>query len=63
MPPEARAMKAYRPSLFGGSDSANEEAEILRLANLELYRRRASQGLPIFDEQPETRRRQHVAQM
>jgi hypothetical protein len=63
MPAEGRPIKAYRPSHYGGPDNENEEAEIVRLANLELYTRRASQGLPIFDEQPQARNRHRMVQM
>ena len=63
MPAEGRPMKAYRPSRYGSPDNANEEAEVIRLANLDLYTHRASQGLPIFDEQPQVRNRQRVVQM
>jgi hypothetical protein len=63
MPAEGRPMKAYRPSRYGSPDIANEEAEVIRLANLEMYTRRASQGLPIFEEKQSARNRQRVVQM
>jgi hypothetical protein len=45
-----RPIRGYRPSVFGLPEDECEEAEIIRLANLELYARRASAGLPIFDD-------------
>lgn len=51
MPMEGRSMKGCRPSRYGGRDTQNEEADIVRLSNLEVYSARARQGLPIFDEQ------------
>jgi len=32
------------------NDEPCEEAELVRLANIEVYAKRASAGLPIFDE-------------
>jgi hypothetical protein len=55
MPTEAfQHVRAGRPSRYGGKDLVSEEAETVRLANLEVYAERAAQGLPIFDE-PEPR--------
>jgi hypothetical protein len=45
-----RSIRGYRPSLFGLPEDPSEEAEIIRLANLELYARRARAGLPIFED-------------
>jgi hypothetical protein len=52
MPTEAfQRVRAGRPSRYGGRDLlVSEEAETVRLANLEVYAERAAQGLPIFDE-------------
>jgi hypothetical protein len=51
MPTEAfQRVRAGRPSRYGGKDLVSEEAETVRLSNLETYAKRASQGLPIFDE-------------
>ena len=45
-----RPVRAYRPSLYGMPDQDNEDAEIIRLANLELYAKRARAGQPVFGE-------------
>ena len=45
-----RPVRAYRPSLFGMPEQDNEDAEIIRLANLELYAKRARAGQPVFGE-------------
>lgn len=51
MPTEAfQRVRAGRPSRYGGKDLVSEEADTVRLSNLETYAKRASQGLPIFDE-------------
>ena len=51
MPIEAfQPVRAGRPSRYGGKDLVSEEAETVRLANMEVYAERAAQGLPIFDE-------------
>ena len=42
-------MRGYRPSRFGLIDE-DHAADDVRLANLEVYAKRASEGLPIFDE-------------
>ena len=51
MPTEAfQCVRAGRPSRYGGIDPVSEEAETVRLSNLEVYAERAAQGLPIFDD-------------
>ncbi len=52
MPAEGRSVRGFRPSQFGLLDEEREEAEVVRLANLEVYSKRASAGLPIFEEVP-----------
>lgn len=47
---DARPIRGYRPSQYGGSDDGNGEMEQIRQANLALYVQRASVGLPIFEE-------------
>jgi hypothetical protein len=44
------SVRGYRPSRFGLPDEHNLEAEEVRSANLELYSKRATAGLPIFEE-------------
>ena len=44
------AIRGSRPSRYGLPEEASEEAEVIRLANIEQYTRRAQAGLPIFDE-------------
>jgi hypothetical protein len=48
-----RPVRAYRPSQYGLFEEPCEEAELIRLANIEEYAKRASAGLPIFEETPE----------
>ncbi len=51
MPREGgQPVRGYRPSFFGIPEEECEEAEIVRLSNLEVYAERASAGLPIFEE-------------
>ncbi len=58
MPTEGgRPIRGYRPSRFGLADQESEEAEVVRLSNLEVYARRASAGLPIFEDPESTRPR------
>jgi len=45
-----RSVRGCRPSRRGAVDEDCEEAELVRLANIEVYARRASAGLPIFDD-------------
>lgn len=55
MPMEGgRPVRGYRPSRFGLFDEECEEAEVIRLSNLEVYARRASAGLPIFEDMETT---------
>jgi hypothetical protein len=44
-----RPVRGYRPGRYG-LDEAEAEDQLVRLANLELYSRRAQAGLPIFEE-------------
>ncbi len=43
-------IRGGRPGRYGSSDDECDEAEVVRLANVELYARRVSVGLPIFEE-------------
>ena len=43
-------LRGYRPSRLTRYDSGEDEAEVVRLANLERYIMRARAGLPIFDD-------------
>ena len=45
-----RPIRGGRPGRHGASDDECDEAEVVRLANVELYARRVSAGLPIFEE-------------
>ena len=53
------SVRGYRPSRFGLPDEQNLEAEEVRSANLELYSKRASAGLPIFEEDKAPNRSAH----
>jgi hypothetical protein len=58
MPMDAgRRVRGYRPSRYGPQEQASEEAEVVRLSNLEVYAKRASAGLPIFEDPPPGRSR------
>lgn len=49
-----RPIRGYRPSRYGSpEDDEGEGAQEARLANVEVYAKRASEGLPIFKEDPE----------
>jgi hypothetical protein len=50
MPEVDVAMRAYRPSLLSEHEPDRIESEVIRLANLERYIRRARAGLPLFEE-------------
>lgn len=50
---EGRLVRGFRPSHFGVEEEPCEEAELVRLANIETYARRASAGLPIFEDSVE----------
>ncbi len=52
-PDGGRTVRAYRPSRFGTIEQNNEDAEMIRLANLKLYANRVNAGRPIFDEREE----------
>jgi len=45
-----RPVRGCRPSRRGLDEEPCEEAELVRLANIEVYARRASAGLPIFED-------------
>lgn len=49
-----RPVRGYRPGRYG-SDEAEDEDDRIRLANIELYSRRAQAGLPIFEEDKSAR--------
>jgi len=46
-----RLIRGSRPSRYGSVDGENDEAELVRLANIELYAKRARAGQPIFEDQ------------
>ena len=51
MPMEGgRPIRGYRPSRFGLPEEECEEAETVRLSNVDTYARRVSAGLPIFED-------------
>ncbi len=43
-------IRGGRPGRYGSPEDECDEAEVVRLANVELYARRVSAGLPIFEE-------------
>jgi len=45
-----RPIRGFRPGTYGTSDQECDEAEVVRLANVEVYARRVSAGLPLFEE-------------
>ena len=45
-----RPIRGGRPGRYGATEDDCDEAEVVRLANVELYARRVSAGLPIFEE-------------
>ena len=45
---EYMSLRGYRPGRYGLSEDASDEAQITRLANVEIYARRVRAGLPIF---------------
>jgi len=47
-----RRLRAFRPSRLSNEDG--EEVVAMRLENVEKYMKRASLGLPIFEEAPAT---------
>ena len=60
MPMEGgRPIRGDRPSRYGLPDEDCEEAEIIRLSNLEVYASRASAGLPIFEDPERTAVAEH----
>jgi hypothetical protein len=48
-----RPVRGFRPSHYGLEEEPCEEAELVRLANIETYTKRASAGLPIFEDSAE----------
>lgn len=51
-------MRAFRPSQFGRHEDVDEEAEQVKLVNLQHYAQRAQAGLPLFEtrqKMPETK--------
>ena len=42
--------RGYRPGMFSVPDEEDEQAEVVRLANVEIYAKRVRAGLPIFRE-------------
>jgi len=42
------SLRGYRPGRYGLPEDASAEAQITRLANVEIYARRVRAGLPIF---------------
>ncbi len=45
--------RGYRPGMFSVPDEEDEQAEVVRLANVEIYAKRVRAGLPIFRDSPE----------
>lgn len=45
-----RPIRGCRPGRYGTSDEECDEAEVVRLANVEVYARRVRAGLPLFEE-------------
>ena len=45
-----RPVRGYRPSRYGLTEDDCDEAELVRLANIQLYAERVSAGLPIFED-------------
>ena len=45
-----RPIRGFRPGRYGVSEEECDEAEVVRLANVELYARRVRAGLPLFEE-------------
>ena len=45
-----RPIRGSRPGRYGLTEDNGDEAEIVRMANVELYARRVRAGLPIFEE-------------
>lgn len=42
-------MRAFRPSQFGRHEDVDDEAEQVKLVNLQQYAQRAQEGLPLFE--------------
>jgi hypothetical protein len=54
-----RPVRGYRPGRYGLDEDEGEDQQV-RLANVEVYSRRAQAGLPIFEEdQPELTLQKH----
>jgi len=45
-----RSIRGRRPGWYGMSDDECDEAEVVRLANVEAYARRVRAGLPVFED-------------
>ncbi len=45
-----RPIRGSRPGKYGLPDEECDEAEVVRLANVEAYARRVRAGLPLFEE-------------
>ncbi len=48
-----RPIRGCRPGRYGVPDEECDEAEAVRLANVEAYAKRVRAGLPLFEEPPE----------
>jgi hypothetical protein len=54
-----RPVRGYRPGRYGLDEDEGEDQQV-RLANVEVYSRRAQAGLPIFEEdQPQLALQKH----
>ena len=47
---EEWAIRGCRPGRYGLREEGGEEAQSVRLANVEIYAKRAKAGLPIFKD-------------
>ena len=45
-----RSIRGRRPGRYGMPEDESDEAEVVRLANVEAYARRVRAGLPLFEE-------------
>ena len=45
---DGKPVRGYRPGRCGMSEEEDDRAQIVRLANVEIYAKRARAGLPIF---------------
>ena len=44
-----RTFRAFRPSEYGRQDEVEEDGQEAKLAKMQLYIRRAEEGLPLFE--------------